>query len=206
MSHRNVRRQHIQRVFWWYVLVALLCFTGLAVGQQDAGTPSWSAFDADPTGSTVLNLQNLNINLNIPVMRKNGAFPFRFALYGNSNYYKNGSSTWATGLSNGPQGAANGIMGWNDLDVGVYYGSAAPAYCPGTNNPTTIYGNYYLQLADGTSHPLPLADHLDSAGCLYTSFTGTTIDVSGYTVSAGSTVSIYDKNGDSIPLFQTGAR
>jgi hypothetical protein len=214
MRYASVVRNDISKCFCLYALAAFVLSARPVAGQVnagtlsiDAGTPSWSAFDTDPTGTTAINLQNLNISLNIPVMSKNGAVPFRFALHGNSNYYKGSSSTWATGLSAGLQNAANTVLGFGELQ-GVFYGSASPATCSNENNiPTTVLSNFYIMFADGTSHPLPPTEHVDSAGCLPpSSFTATTIDGSGYTVSIANccnVTSFYDKNGNSIAWSPT---
>jgi hypothetical protein len=70
------------------LLGAFLSFAALAHGQ---GTPSWSAYD----GNTVdtVNLSNLNVVLNIPIMSKSGAFPLALSYTGGNSYvYASGTS------------------------------------------------------------------------------------------------------------------
>src|SRR6266446_3234549 len=66
--------------FLFFALGAILCLAALAGGQVNPGTPSFGTYDRDPSGHTTVNLQNLNVMLNVPVMSKPGAFPFRLAL------------------------------------------------------------------------------------------------------------------------------
>ena len=48
------------------LLASLVSFAGLAGGQVNPGTPSFSAYDSDQYDT--INLQNLNVALNVPVM------------------------------------------------------------------------------------------------------------------------------------------
>ena len=67
----------------FYVVASLFTFVssaGIATGQVSPGLVSWSAYDGGLYDT--INLQNLNVTLNIPVMSKSGAFPFNFNLVG----------------------------------------------------------------------------------------------------------------------------
>jgi hypothetical protein len=76
-------RKQMQPISRSFVFAAILSFAGLAGGQVNPGTPSFSAYDSHQYD--VLNLQNLNVALNVPVMSKSGAFPFHASLA--QNYY-----------------------------------------------------------------------------------------------------------------------
>jgi hypothetical protein len=58
----------MQRLFLLFALTAFFCFTALAAGHFNPGTPSWSAYDSGQYDT--INLQNLNVSLNVPVMSK----------------------------------------------------------------------------------------------------------------------------------------
>src|ERR1700722_9705630 len=64
---------------------ALLCLVAVAAGQVNPGLPSYAAFDS--RGLDTINLHNLNVLLNIPIMGKSGAFPFSFGMKGNFYVY-----------------------------------------------------------------------------------------------------------------------
>jgi hypothetical protein len=111
-----------------YVLFALLFLSGVAMGQVSPGTPSFSAYDAHEVDT--VNLLNNNVTLNVPVMSKSGAFPFRFGLAGNY-YIANVGGTWrpsAALAGSQLQGAANGFIG---LDTGSNASAFATVSCPG---------------------------------------------------------------------------
>ena len=83
--------------------LAVLFFFALARfagAQVSPGTPSFGAYDTDPSGYTTINLQNLNVMLNVPVMSKAGAFPFQFVVSG--NFYMVPGLAWAPSILDTP--------------------------------------------------------------------------------------------------------
>jgi hypothetical protein len=135
-----------------------LIFAGPANGQVNAGHPSWSAYDSHLADT--VNLQNLNVILNIPVMSKSGAFPFRAALVGGDSYISYNGTTLQPGILAQPiTPNVNGILspfGYTQ----VLASTATSTTCPsgdGTGS-ATKYSGWYLEMTDGTVHSLPSAD------------------------------------------------
>jgi hypothetical protein len=167
-------------------LITVLFFAGLAHGQTNPGTPSFSAYDSHAIDT--INLQNLNISMNIPVYQKSGAFPFQYEL--NANSYIEVSSI---GTSLAPGFSLSGVL------VGgatATYTSSVEIPCSGTE--TYERTGWQIKTADGTIHPVP--GFSDTKGCLQPGFTNLATDGSGYTltVSLGVVVSIYDSAGNSV--------
>ena len=76
--------------------ICILTLATLAEGQISPGTPSFSAFDRGQYD--IVNLQNLNVLLNVPVMSKSGAFPFNASLVGGDSYFSYNGSTLQPGI------------------------------------------------------------------------------------------------------------
>jgi len=139
------------------VPAAFLSFVGLAAAQ--GGQPS---FVPQICGQyDCVNLQNLNVSLNVPVMSKSGAFPFRAAL-------EAGDTSFATGelipgivtLPIAP--VIDGILspfGYTQLLWGNYNGIST---CPSQygTGPAVVYSELFLKTPDGTTHPLPPDDQV----------------------------------------------
>src|SRR5580704_3161170 len=104
----------MQRISRLYVSAALLCLVGLAEGQINPGTPSFSAYDGGQYDT--INLQNLNVSLNVPVMSKSGAFPFQFGLSGGDSYVSVNNSAITPGILPTPLADnVNGVLGYYGL-------------------------------------------------------------------------------------------
>ena len=196
----------MQRLSLFLALTVSFCFAALAAGQVAPGTPNWSAYDSGAYDT--INLQNLNVSLNVPVMSKSGAFPFQFAFSGANSYvYAVGGNLYAGILAVPLVAAANGSLG--DTIVGAGAGTfAAPTtttfgvMCPagdGTGT-ATKYSGWYIQMADGTVHKMVAADISYSGASCSGSFTDQPRDGSGLTLSVtGNTVnSIYGRGGELI--------
>ena len=180
-----------------FVLVMYVLSCMPLFGQANAGTPSWSAYDVGAVDT--VDIQNLSVSLNIPVMSKSGAFPFGFGFSGGDSYvYATGGSLYPGIVKVPLADTVNGILGY----TGTF--AAAGSTSTGSNCPAaygsgsyTEYGNWYIQFADGTTHYLPTADMTYSGASCSSSFTDQTVDGSGLTLSVTkSTVnSIYSPNG-----------
>ena len=70
--------------FAFLLVVFVFLSIELAIAQVNPGTPSFSAYDSSQYDT--VNLQNLNVVLNIPIMSKSGAFPFDFRLTGGDSF------------------------------------------------------------------------------------------------------------------------
>src|SRR5438309_1206053 len=74
------------KAFRSVTLFSLLCFLtlGVAWGQQPTLNPADSQFTQN-FGTDSINLQNLSVSVNAPVIHKPGAIPFGYDLVGLSN-------------------------------------------------------------------------------------------------------------------------
>lgn len=86
----------MQELFMLFAFTAFLCFAALAPGQVNPGTPSFSAYDSHQYDT--INLQNLNVSLNVPVMSKSGGFAFSAALAGGDSYINFNGTTLQPGI------------------------------------------------------------------------------------------------------------
>jgi hypothetical protein len=210
-------------VFFLFVaiLAAVLVTARPVASQVSPGTPLFVAYDSHQYDT--INLQNLNIILNVPVISKSGAFPFTYSLQGDS--YIAGS--WQPGILKTPIGGlVNGVLtskngrGTNSLIRAIPTNQLTkPCPPPFTNDETTVLSAFVLQFPDGTTHKLPYTDSLDTFGCINTTFTDQVIDGSGYTATvlssgyanvvdssgtANSGTVLSDSNGNAIGLAQSG--
>ena len=179
-------------------LLTLLLCVGIARGQINPGSPSFSAYDRYAVDT--VNLQNLNVVLNVPVMSKSGAFPFDFGYSGGASYVfaSNGYLLSGEG-ANDLIGTVNGVLGNTTFAM---YSTTGTVTCPtgDGSGSATQYSGWYIQFSDWTQHYLPATDSSYSGTNCSGGFTDQTIDGTGFTLSVtGSTVnSIYASNGMSI--------
>jgi hypothetical protein len=176
---------------------ASLSFARLAGGQVNPGTPSWSAYDSGQYDT--INLQNLNVSVSIPFMSKSGAFPFNATLGTLQSFVWLTSKNYIDpAIVSLPSTAyVNGMIG--SVATFVNYTSSFGVTCPSAygSGPATEITGWFVELADGTIHPLPTSDvTYYGAGCS-SSFTDTTTDNSAFTVTVtGETpVSLYSSGG-----------
>jgi len=194
----------MRRLFLLFALAPFLCLIGPLEAQVAPGTPSFSAYDTDPSRYTTINLQNLNVVLNVPVMSKNGAFPFRFALTGADSYITTSGpgalSVPLTGTENSNILGPGGSLG---IGLGLGFTSLVHGTCPGGQAKIT-YSGLYFSLKDGTVHPLPVSDSVVSSATCSTSFTDTTADGRGLTATVRGNASLptltalYSSSGTSL--------
>lgn len=186
-----------QRIFLLCALGACISFAGFAGAQIAPGTPSWSAYDQHEVDT--INLQNLNVILNVPVMSKAGAFPFKFSLMGADSYI----TTTGPGTRSVPLRGTDSSSVLGPGGVGLHFTSLVHGTCPGGQAKIT-YSGFFLSLADGTGHPLPVSDSVVSSTTCSTSFTDTTADGSGLTATVRGNVSLptmtalYNSSGTSL--------
>jgi len=180
----------LRRLLLWIVVVSP-GLVGLAPGQVNPGTPSFSAYDSH-TFDTI-NLQNLNILLSVSMYGKSGAFPFQFSL--NSNSYCKGTTTWMCDYSGAVVGAEGGFINYFNPS-GVYNTTNTSLLCPdGIHNTTKISGFVVIE-PNGTTHPLPPADLVDTYGCYNKTLFDTATDSSGFSVSIPDST-----NGFAFPIY-----
>jgi RHS repeat-associated protein len=188
------------------LLIAFLSFADVAAGQVNPGYPSFSAEDCGSIDC--INLQNLAVSLNIPVMSKNGTFPFSYKLSGNFYDSVVTGGVEATfnpsDLPGSPSvlnGSFAGILGDPSI-YGAASGNVSSVTCPtayGTGK-ADEFAEWSITLADGTMHRLPTTDVSYHGATCSSGFTDQVIDETGYTLSVtGGTVnSIYNSSGVSI--------
>jgi hypothetical protein len=209
---RSERRA--QQIFLPFALAALLLICGTVAAQVNPGHPNWSAYDSHEVDT--INLQNLNVALHVPVMSKNGAIPFTFSVIGGNSFVnlQEGTELEPGFLAVPLTGAANGILGGQQTLVEALYN--APFTCANGTGTAQKFSQFVLHFADGTQHPFPVTDSVVTStdgypGDCPTSFSDTTIDGSGYTVSVTGCTSdiesgcyiyavnsLYDRSGMSI--------
>ena len=195
---RNEHRMHLQNsLFFALVLLFQANFVG---AQVTAGVSPTSAIESHAIDS--INLQNLNIMLNFPVMSKSGVMPFSFAFSENSYLFQN-NSTWGV-TAPLMQGTINGWLGAG-APIVVKAATITSTFCHNGTGTDTLT-NWSVKLADSSWHELPGADVIDSAGCISSSFTDTTADGTGLTVQVtniGTSGTVTFPNG--IGVSVTGA-
>jgi RHS repeat-associated protein len=168
----------------WGGVIAIVCFAGLAAAQVNPGTPSFSAYDSHLVDT--VNLQNLNVLLNLPVMNKSGAFPFSASLVGGDSYFSyNGTSLQPGILAQPITPNVSGILspfGYTQVFAGT---TTIGVTCPsgdGTGT-ATKYSQWYLQMTDGTVHSLPSSDVAYGGASCSSTLTDQVTDGSGWTVT-----------------------
>jgi RHS repeat-associated protein len=182
-----------------------LMFGRLALGQVNPGTPSWSAYDSHLVDT--VNLQNLNVILNIPVMSKSGAFPFRAALVGGDSYIFYNGNTLQPGILAQPiSPVINGILSPSGFTQ-VLASKATSTTCPSgdgiAGSAATQYSGWYLQMTDGTVHNLPSTDIVYGGTHCSTTLTDQVIDSTGWTVTiVGGTYNEGTQGG--VTVFSSG--
>lgn len=191
-SHRKIRKGLAT------ASLLLASLVSLATAQVNAGLPSFSAYDKHEIDT--INLQNLNVVINSPVMSKSGAIPFNYSLW--DQFYVTVLSGSFLPIAGGFGGGVDGYLG----DAGNGYAAAqsqTTVLCPDGVHNTSVYSKWFIKFSDGTTHALPPSDETDlrtdgsGLSCYSESFTDQTIDSSGYTlsVSQNTAVSLYYRSG-----------
>jgi hypothetical protein len=157
-------------------ILFLLCAIGF--GQLPTGTPLFGSFDQDSV--TAINLGNLNIHNQIPVVNKPGkGIPFSAILNHDNVFWYPSGNKWAYTTYGGSNG-----LDWIGSVAAIQGAPVSYTYAPATCRDlrgTYVYSNWSYVDVFNTSHGTPL--QLDSTGCIYgTSGSGTSAD--GYALSA----------------------
>jgi len=188
----------MQRLSMFALCLLVVCLhAATTAAQQTPGTPSF--VPQITIGPVSINVQNLNALLNIPVMSKSGAFPFGFSFSGNF-YMIEGGNQWQPSITTTLGQLTPGASGIGTIAT---YTVQTNTTCPSGSPATIKYADWVVIDAQGTHHPLPLADFADSQGCLTGSgFTAQTQDNTGYTavVAASGSWNLYTSGG-----FQLGS-
>lgn len=164
------------------LLCTLLLLCGLSFGQSNPSNPAGANSVTDDFGTDSINLQNLSVNIGLPVRSKNGLVPFHYSLQGTSacpivrsginNSVRN--VICGIGLQNSYLSGSSGYKNWdlwgvssidNEVSAGnstfsLQYTNVTPGTCAADGyKATTKYSGFYV-----TSHTLgtffmPVSDY-----------------------------------------------
>ena len=179
------------------------------------GTPPFGSFGGGPD---VINLGNLNVHLDIPVLHKPGrGTNFMYDLsYDSSVWYpvtSGSTATWQPTSANNGWTASLQYGGYTSRSANIsrYYTYCGPHQIPLHAYVTTYtYSNWVYVDGRDIAHPYPsYTSSSQLNGCTgddsYTGFTAVSPDGSGYklTVNGPSVVSLYATNGGAVNLGGT---
>ena len=183
----------------WYkklfLTAELVVSTALGVSAQNAGylnAPQPYDMTID-YGTDYVNLYNAAPTIKTPMIKKNGLLPFSFD-WGWTQGCKAVAARDTPWYCDTIPYYIDGPNTLMDASVGFTLMSA-----PCNGGPSTNYlQNFYITTPDGAYHSIGGAIY--TSGCGTTSYTGTTVDNTGYTLvitggAASPTITIYDKSG-----------
>ncbi len=198
---------HKQNIVLALIAVLLLLSSAPLLAQSATGIPPFSSFGGGRFDA--VNLGNLNVHLDIPILTKAGrGIPFSYALSYDSLVWTpvgvSGSQTW--------QPAAN--WGWRDITEAslgyLSYVRIRSGTCPGDGTIRFYWQNWAYHDSTGAIHQLP---NLIFDNCTLDegNYGDTANDGSGFTAviyndtAAPSVVGVYPRSGGSFipPLQQT---
>lgn len=185
------------------ILISGLLFCAEAAFAQVAtGTPPFGSFSGGPD---VVNNANLNVHISIPVVAKTGrGLPFTYTLsYDSSVWYPvtSGSNQVWTPVSNW------GWRGITEVETGyiTYSGGQASCFENGTTHYFMVYGNWVYHDSFGSRHPYSfVVSNASTNGCSHGppySASETSLDGSGYTISASATPSATVKSRSALSVL-----
>jgi RHS repeat-associated protein len=206
---------------WSFVVVLLLMISSAPCFAQAAtGTPPFGSFAGGPD---IVNLSNLNVQINIPVLSKAGRMmPFVYNLGYNSSIWAplgaSGSQSWVPATSN---------FAWPSLlqasqPLGFISNTLTIADCRnsggGEEPGVHTYSNWNYEDPSGALHFFAGTTRVNLCADTTTLFTATTTDGSGYTLAADGAVGtvtstdgtivrlndVTDRNGNEISATSAG--
>jgi hypothetical protein len=180
-------------------LFTLLVFPKTIVGQiAGVGLPPFGSFSGG--GTDTVNLENLNVNLSVPVVSHPGrgsSFQYNLA-YNSLIWVPSGgtSSSWISPThsygweADGPGGLLQLQKGQSDI-------------CPGQI--TTEWTGYAFTDANGTTHPFSVFHFSPNACNTVSADTGYAIDGSGYFIDVSNTSNPLVRNPDGTKFVFSGS-
>ena len=169
-------------------LVVFLCVS-VAKGQVATGIYNYGTFDT--LGADTINVGNLNVHLNVPVLNKAGrGMPFYYYLTYDSSVWapvtSSGIKAWTPAQNFGWNGQTDGLLGYLN-----YQTFTAKCETDSGNEETYHYSTGYVYTdAFGASHSFPNISAVwdDGNGCGITPVPGpeTATDGSGFSMTAAS--------------------
>lgn len=186
-----------------FALFSCVLFAISAVAQTQIGAPPFSSTSGGPD---VINLGNLNVHLDVPILSKPGrGIPFNYVLrYDGLLWYASGG-TWNAVPNYGWRAPGDGITGWLER-------ATTQHHCIDPNTGLTVFYNQTVFKAYhdifGTRHPVG-ALAIDSVSCNADSaglFPATANDGSGYSVNptGGSAAQVFSRSGQQINPSTSG--
>ena len=174
----------------FYALIVFLCVS-VAKGQVATGIYNYGTYDTP--GLDSINVGNLNVHLNLPVLNKAGrGLPFYYNLSYDSSIW---SPTSSSGLKSWTPVQNFGWNGQTDGPMGYLTYQSFSGQCPMDGGGTEIYHYrtaYIYTDAFGVSHSFPVTvlvgvDPNDCSGITPGPASATAADGSGYSLTASST-------------------
>ncbi len=160
------------------VVIFLALCVGPATAQVPTGTPPFGSFGGGPD---IVNLANLNAHIPIPVLHKPGrSTNFTYDLsYDTSVWFPVGTSGSQTWQHNSTWGFAKGDQ------LGYVTFTERDTTCSTNHAFLAIFSNWTYVDSSGTPHRFSFSTQGYSVSpCNPTTMTGTSVDGSGYTMSA----------------------
>lgn len=179
----SIIRLRIPVVVLFSILVSLV---GVALGQSGTGYPAFSSMSGG------VNLANLNVHYQFPIVNKPGrGLSFHSAL----NY---DTATYGPGLSHTPK------FGWDTQGGSLGFVGYSAVVCP-TKSSATNYTNWFYTDGNGTPHPFDSATTKmivsTDPSCGPSTARAMAADQTGYSISISSTpavTSLKDSAGDTL--------
>jgi hypothetical protein len=159
------------------VAFSIFAVTNIASGQDNTGTPPFNSFGGGPD---IVNLSNLNANLEVPVIQRNGrGIPFHLTLSFNTYvWYKFHSGTQTSWAPTSSLGRPTSSTPFGSVTRSVVTSNTCL-----NRYPIATYSNWVYVDASGTPHLFSITTQA-STQCGTTTDTGTSSDGSGYTLKA----------------------
>jgi RHS repeat-associated protein len=153
--------------------------TAPPAGPPVPGLPPFGSFGGGPDQ---INLANLNVHVDVPVMTKQGrGTPFSYTLkYDSSVWYPTGPSgniKWQPANNWGWAGQSSVIFG------SVSYLVSVAGTCAADGKAYSVYYGWSYQDKLGISHPFNVAGVSSDANCGTNTQSGTTMDGTGYSLA-----------------------
>lgn len=163
---------------WLFVTVGLL---GVAWGQTANVSPADSQFTQN-YGVDGINLQNLSINVTVPVISKPGAVPLVYALSGTNGcqgVIVTNQPVSECGFTNSSPNRVQLPGNSGDGFWILYWGNSTNGTCAADGHGTYTYSNFYLSSPTGLTYYLPPTDYVEDetvgTACLHSLTDYTTV-------------------------------
>lgn len=194
------------------LLFVAVSLPGVAWGQTVNVSPADSQFTQN-YGVDGINLQNLAINVTVPVISKPGAMPFVYALNGTNGCQGVIVTNQPVAECGFVNSSPNRVQLPGHSDDGfwtLYWGKATNGTCAADGKGTSTYSNFYLSSPAGATYYLPQSDYVveESAGgtaCLRSLTDYTTVGGFNVGINTDATLASLTFPNGSVVNMSTGA-